>query len=450
MNSPLNIDLAASSYRFEPSPVASKPPIDHLIVGALLAIGILFGAFGVWAAVAPLSSAALAAGVVKVETNRKTIQHAEGGIIRDIMVRDGDVVQKNKILLRLDSLDAETDRNAMRAQLNALVAQEARLIAERDNVQSVSFPQSLLAQSAIPGTQEILDGQRRIFLDHRQALNDQINVWVQRREQYRAQLAAMSAQIRSLEAQILLLEEQINDQKYLLAKGLSLKPKLLELQRQVVAAKGEIESSKGKSLALKGQMTETDVQIAGIRSTQAKSVSEELRDIQVKRADASEKLRKFEARAGRTEVVAPQDGTILNMRYFTIGGVVPPGGAIFDLVPSQDKMVFEVKVQPLDIDVVRPGLSAAVRLVAYKQRLTPVLEGTVSWVSADATIDDKINATYFLARIEVSATELRRVPHVKLYPGMPIDVSIATGERTLLAYIVQPLTDSFAKAFRED
>jgi len=450
MNLPTNIDLTASVARFEPSQVASEPPISRLITGAQLSIGILFGVFGVWAALAPLSSAALAPGVVKVDTNRKTIQHPEGGIIRDILARDGDVVKKDQVLLRMDSLDAETDRDAMRAQLDALVAQESRLIAERDYVQSVSFPQHLLARSAISGIQEILDGQRKIFVDHRRALNDQVNIWVQRREQYRAQIAAVDAQIKSLGEQILLLEEQINDQKYLLAKGLSLKPKLLELQRQVAAAKGEIESNKGKSLSLKEQMTEADVQIAGIRSTQAKSVSEELRDVQVKRADAAEKLRKFEARAGRTEVVAPQDGTILNMRYFTTGGVVPPGGPILDLVPSGDKMVFEVKVQPLDIDVVRPGLPAAVRLIAYKQRLTPVLEGIVSWVSADAATDDKSNATYFLARIEVNATELRRVPRVKLYPGMPIDVSIVTGERTLLAYVVQPLTDSFAKAFRED
>lgn len=447
---PANFDRDFRRECFVASPVLPHPPIKGLVRMAVLVIIVLFGGFGAWAALAPLSSAAVASGAVKVDTNRKTIQHLEGGIIREILVRDGEVVKKGQVLLRLDSLDANADRDAMRAQLDALLAQEARLIAERDNRASIAFPQELLARRVEPAVREVLDGQQKIFTDHRQALNDQIDVWVQRREQYRAQVTSLKAQIESVERQIPLLEEQVNDQKYLFAKGLSLKPKLLELQRQVVAAKGEIESNKGKILSLKEQMTEADVQIAGVRSTQAKAVSEELRDVQTKRADAAEKLRKFEAKAGRTDVVAPQDGAILNLKYFTTGGVVPPGGAILDLVPLQDKMVFEVKVQPLDIDVVRPELPATVRLIAYKQRITPTLEGAVSWVSADATVDEKTNSTYFLARVEVSAAELQRVPHVKLYPGMPVDVSIVTGERTLLAYLVQPLTDSLAKAFHEE
>jgi HlyD family secretion protein/epimerase transport system membrane fusion protein len=225
---------------------------------------------------------------------------------------------------------------------------------------------------------------------------------------------------------------------------------MLELQRQIVAAQGDIEANKGKILAVKEQVAEAEVQIKGVQSTQAKAVSEDLRDIQEKRSEAAEDLRKFEAKAGRTDVVAPQDGTVLNMKYFTLGGVVPPGGAILDLVPLQEKMVLEVKIRPLDIDVVRPELPATVRFVAYKQRVTPTVEGTVSWVSADATTDEKTNAAYYVARVEVSPAELRRVPNVKLYPGMPVDVSIVTGERTLLDYLIQPLRDSFAHAFREE
>jgi HlyD family secretion protein/epimerase transport system membrane fusion protein len=388
--------------------------------------------------------------VVKVDTNRKTIQHLEGGIIREILVHDGDLVKTGQVLVRLDSLDADADRDARQAKVDALTAQEARLIAERDNNAAVSFPEGLQVRRSEPLVREMLEGQEKIFADHRQATNDQVSVWTKRIEQYRAQIASLQAQITSTQDQIPLFEEQVKDQNFLFTKGLSLKPKMLELKRQLVAAKGDIEANKGKILSLQEQIGEADAQIMGVRSTQAKSVSEDLRDVQGKRSDAAEDLRKFVAKAGRTDVVAPQDGTVLNMKFFTVGGVIAPGGAILDLVPLQDKMVLEVKIQPLDIDVVRPQLPATVRFVAYKQRITPTVQGVVNWIAADATTDDKTNATYYLARVEVSAAELKRVPNVKLYPGMPVDVSIVTGERTLLAYLVQPLMDSFAHAFREN
>jgi membrane fusion protein, type I secretion system len=439
-----------AAARYVAPPATAHPPIKGLIRTAITIVVVLLGGFGGWAAFAPLSSAAVAPGTVKVDSNRKTIQHLEGGIIREILVRDGDVVKKGQVLVRLDSLDANADRDAKRAKVDGLIAQEARLVAERDNRASVAFPEELLSRRTDPTVRETLEVQQKIFTDHQRATNDQANVWVQRKEQYRAQIGTLEAQNSATGQQIPLFQEQLNDQKFLLTKGLSLKPKMLELERQLMAAKGDIEANKGKILSLQEQIAEADVQIKGVQSTEAKAVSEELRQVQDKRSDATEDLRKFEAKAGRTEVVAPQDGTILNMKFFTAGGVVAPGGAILDLVPLQDKMVLEVKVQPLDIDVVRPELPATVRLVAYKQRITPTVQGVVSWVSADVTTDEKTNTTYYLARVEVSTAELLRVPNVKLYPGMPVDVSIVTGERTLLAYIVQPLVDSFAHAFREE
>jgi HlyD family type I secretion membrane fusion protein len=450
MSVPTPLDARGNPMRFEPMPAPSRPPIRGLVIAAVTTVTILFGGFGTWAALAPLTSAAMAPGVVTVETNRKTIQHMEGGIIREILVRDGELVKKGQVLVRLDSLDADADRNAVRARLDALIAQEARLVAERDGRTSIAFPAELLAQRDDPMIREMLDGQEGIFEDRQRSLRDQVDVLVQRAEQLRAQIAAVEAQNDAIKAQLPLFEEELADQRYLFEKGLTQKSKWLALERQDLAAKGEIAANESNVISLKEQIAEVEGQIKAVLSASATSVSEELRDAQIERSEVMEQLRKFEAKAGRTDVVAPEDGAILNMNFFTVGGVVPPGGVILDLVPLEDKLVFEVKVQPLDIDTVRPELPATVRLVAYKQRNTPTLEGVVSWVSADATIDEKTNATYFLARVEVSAAELRRVPHVKLYPGMPVDVSIVTGERTLLAYLVQPLTDSLATAFRED
>jgi len=431
------------------APPGSHPPIRGLVWTAVIAIVLLIGGFGGWAAIAPLSSAAVAPGSVKVDTNRKTIQHLEGGIIREILVRDGDVVKKGQVLFRLDSLDADADRDSMRAKLDAFTAQEARLTAERDDQTSVHYPQSLTSRLTDPVVHEILDGQDKIFADHRRALQHQVDVWSRRGEQFRAQIASIDAQSKTAEQHIPLFEEQLNDQKSLLTKGLYLKPRMLELERQLISARGEIESNKGKILSLHNQIGETNSQIMGVKSTYAKAVSEELRKVQEDRNDAEEKLRKFTARSGRTEVVAPLDGTVLNMKFFTKGGIVPPSGAILDLVPLEDKMVLEVRLPPMEIDVVRPELPATVRFVAYKQRITPTVAGKVKWVAADASTDDKGNNAYYLARVEVSAAELKRVPHVRLYPGMPVEVSIVTGERTLLDYLIQPLVDSYAHAFRE-
>lgn len=167
-------------------------------------------------------------------------------------------------------------------------------------------------------------------------------------------------------------------------------------------------------------------------------------------AELQEQARKMSARIGRREIVAPESGTVVDLRYFTPGGVVPPGGPIMDIVPAEDRLVLEARVQPMDIDVVRPELPAIVRLVAFKQRRTPTLEGRVTLVSPDALTDDRTGQVYFTATVEVSPEEMARVPSAALYPGMPVDVAIVTGQRTLLAYLLQPLGDSFARAFREE
>jgi len=303
----------------------------------------LFGGFGLWAALAPLTSAAVTQGVVKVDSYHKTVQHLEGGIIREILVRESDSVKRGQVLARLDSDDAQADLNSIRGQLGAL-----------------------------------------------QDEND------------------------ALKQQLPSAEEQLQDQKALYNKGYGRKPQLFELERAVTKMKGDIAANEDRLWSLR------------------------------------EQKQKAQAKIERNVVIAPQDGTVMNLRIHTLGGVIPPGGAIFDLVPVHDELVLEVKVQPIDIDEVRPGLPATVRFVAYKQRTTPTVEGKVTRVSADAVTDERTGIPYFLATVEVTADQLAQVPQVKLYPGMPVEADIVTGKRTMLAFLMQPFTDSFARAFRED
>lgn len=430
--------------------VPPRPRVGRLIGFGLFMGAALLGGFGSWAALAPLTSAVVASGVVKVDTNRKTVQHLEGGLVREILVRDGDVVRQGQVLVRLDSLDATADRDAIRAQLDALAAQEAQLIAQRDGAAQIAFPAALLARQSDPKVAASLSGQQQIFADQRKAVADQVAIWNQRIVQYRAQIDTLNAQNAAITSQLKFMREAVADAKTLFAGGLGQKPKMLELERQVAASDGDFAANLGRIVALDGQIAEAKVQIAGVLSTQAKAVSEELRTVQTKRSDAEEQARKLEAKADRGAVLAPVDGTVVNQKVFTPGGVVAPGGPILDIVPQQDKLVFEVKIQPLDIDVVRPNLKATMRFVAYKQRTTPTVDGHVSWVAADASTDEKTGTSYFLARVEVDPEQMQRVPHVKPYPGMPVDAAVVTGERTLFDYIAQPITDSLARALRED
>jgi HlyD family type I secretion membrane fusion protein len=434
-----------------PAPPPPAPPIGRWTTIGLTVAFVTFGGFGSWAALAPLSSAAMAPGIVKVDSNRKTIQHYEGGIIREILVRDGDLVAEGQVIVRLDDLDAQADHGSIRGQLDALLAREARLIAQRDGKDAITFPTRLVDRTGQdPELATILEGQKRIFEDHARALAAESGIWASRAEQYRAQIAVLESQIETLEIQATSFEEELVVARDLFERGYERKPRVLALEREVTRTRGEIVANRGRILALSEQVTEAQAQIVSMRETRAKSVSEELRQVQTERADLAQREQKSDARVGRRDLVAPQAGVVMNLRYFTAGGVIAPGAEIMDIVPAEDNLVIEARVRPLDINIVRPGLTASVRLVAFKQRSTPTLEGRVTRVSADALADPRTGEIYFLATVEVGPSELARAPGVTLYPGMPTEVAIVTGERTLVAYLTQPLTDSFAHAFRED
>jgi HlyD family type I secretion membrane fusion protein len=426
------------------------PRVRGLVLAGAGACALLFGGFGTWAALAPLSSAAMAPGVVKVDTNRKTVQHLDGGIIAELLVRDGDRVIKGQVIARLDDIDANSDRDALRAQVDSLAAREARLIAQRDGARSIDFPAALLARKQDAKILAILSGQEKIFKDQASAISSQIEVWQSRAEQSVVQITSQKEQIVSLDNQEKLIGEELKDAKTLLAKGFERKPRVLRLEREMETVTASLSMARGKIAELTEQMAEADLQIMTLKTTRAREVSEELRDVQTTKVELEERLSKAVAKLGRREVAAPDDGVVMNLRYFTIGAVVPPGGPILDLVPDQDKLVIEARIQPLDIDVVHADMPASVRLVAFKQRVTPTLEGHVTRVSADSMTDEHSGQMYFLATVEVDAKELARAPNLKLYPGMPATVAIITGERSLLDYIVQPIGESFAGAMRED
>ncbi|MBM1174717.1 HlyD family type I secretion periplasmic adaptor subunit [Microvirga arabica] len=432
------------------SPAPNHPRLGGPLLLGIVGIGIFFGGFGAWAALAPLSSAASASGQVRVESYRKTVQHLEGGIIREILVKDGDFVAEGDVIARLDHIQAAATANLFQRQRDALKALEARLVAERDGQSTIAFAPELEAQRSDPEVAEILNGQETIFASRRTNIQGQVEVLEQRMSQQRAEIGAYQAQVTSARDQIRLINEELKIVRDLVGRGLEKLPRRLSLER----ALAQLEGAKGQQLGLIARteqaIGEAKLQIASLRNAQANEVAAEIRDAQTKLGELEERVRAAADIQSRTTITAPAAGRIVNLRHFTPGGVLKGGEPLLDLVPSADKLVIEARVSPLDIDTVHAGLDAEVKLLAFKQRRLPVLNGKVTLVSADALMDERTGQAFYTAQIELAGDDLIRLRDVQLYPGMPSEVLVLTGQRTPMEYFLDPIRDSFRKAFRED
>lgn len=428
---------------------AGQLGIGRLVWAGAAVIGGFFGILGGWAALAPLESAALAPGVVSVDTNRKTIQHLEGGIVRTIHVRDGARVRKGQVLVSLDGTRAEATLDLLRGRRLATLALEARLMAERDGLAEIRFPDDLIAAADRPQVIEAISGQAKIFATRREALNRQIAVLKQRSAQSREEIRGLQGEIVAEDRQLDLLKGEITDVDWLVKQGLARKPRLLELQRR----EAEIQGARARNVAAIARaeqaITEAELRVAELRTAQANEVAQALRQAQTELFDLNEQARAAEDVLKRIDIVAPEDGVVVGLQVHTSGGVIPPGGRVMDVVPLGDKLIIDARVDPADIDVVRPGLEARVRLTAYQQRNFVPLKGVVESVSADRLVDEKSGIPYFSARVVIVEDAARVLQSSPLYPGMQAEVMIVTGARTMVDYIFQPLFQSFNRAFRE-
>jgi HlyD family secretion protein len=421
-----------------------RPP---LLAGTAVALA-FFAGFGGWAALAPLEGAAVAPAQVTPEGSRKTVQHLEAGIVRRILVQDGSRVIAGEPLVQLDDTRARAEHAALLVEWRAAKAREARLLAEQEGRDAPAFPAALTeAAGAEPALARLLAGETERLNTRRAALRDQQAVLAERIAQSQAEIAGLQAQIASGGRQLALIEEEIGIVGRMLVKGLALKSRLLALERSQAEIEGTIGSDRAAIARAGQQIAESRQRSESLVSTQAEEVAADLAETRKNLAGFEEKLRATADALARTVVVAPVAGTVVNLRIKTPGGVIGAGEALMDLVPATGDLLLEARVAPVDIDEVHPGLEAQVHLLAYQSRNLPRIEGRVREVSADRLEDPTSHRPYYLARVAVDRATLPAA--ITLTPGMPADVMIVTGRRTLLDYLTRPLADALRRGMRE-
>ncbi len=439
---------SGSAAVLEPAPMGVSPDVG--VRGPLrfaLALGILFtgGLLG-WSALVPLQSAAIAPGTVVVDSNRKAVQHLEGGVVARLLVREGDTVAVGQLLVQLDQTQARSVVERLRGQLLASLALQARLRAERDLQASIAFPPELADGSATIA--DMVRAERRIFEARREQLEGQIRILRQRTGQVEEELRGVADEIRAEDLQLRLIREEMADVQALVAKGLERKPRLLALQRQAASIEGQ--RAQNVAHIARGQQSigENEMRVLDLKAQFLSDAVQKLRDEETRIFDLREKLRAAEDVLQRTEIRASAAGRVQGVKVFTIGGVVPPRETIMEIVPGEEALVVEARMPIHDIDMMQAGLTVQLRFTAFNQRSTPTLAGSVVNVSADRMNDPQTNATFYLLRIVVDPGAT--LPEgMNLYPGMPVEATIRTGSQTLLAYLTKPLVDSMHRALRE-
>jgi epimerase transport system membrane fusion protein len=408
---------------------------------------LIFGVFGVWAATAPIDSAAVAPGVVTVESYSKVVQHLEGGIISEILVRNGDKVEAGRPLLRLDSTQSLAQLEMANAQFVALKAREARLQAERESLEEIDFPDSLDNSDSLVIAETT--AQTEIFQARKAAHECSIEVLEQRIGQLQSTIEGLRALRSSKQTLADSYSEEIADVEALLAQGFSERTRLRELERNQARLEGEVADLAATIATTEVQIGETRLQILQQDREFQNEVVAELSEVQSSLVDLTERMRALRDVVTRTTIRAPDDGIVNGMQFHTIGGVIAPGTKIVDIVPQGEDLIVEAQVATTDIDRVALDQDARIRFPTFSRNV-PDISGKVINLSADRLVDEATNTPYYLARIEVTPEGMEDLGELVLLPGMPAEVFINTGSRTLLQYLFKPFSNAMARSFTED
>jgi HlyD family type I secretion membrane fusion protein len=445
----------AEYRRRMPDPALAKELDDfdgmgRKIYAGVVAIVLVFGGLGTWSAMASLEGAIVAPGQVQVESSRKAVQHLEGGIVRDILVRDGDQVKQGDLLVRLADKAVNANLRTVQGQTAELAVRRARLIAERDGKEELLVPQNLQMAKGEAGLAGIVEGQRNLLAAKRESTRNEINLLRQQQDQLRTQIKGMKEQDASKARQIELFEDELQGLRTLFNKGLAPKSKLMTLERAAETNRGEQAALAGSIASAELKINELELQILRLDTTAQEKVAEELRSVEAELNANSERLVTSQDQADRTEIRSPRNGRVYKLAIHTPGAVVKPGEVVMEIVPEDDTLVIAAQVNPQDVDKIQAGQNATVRLSAFNQRTTPQLDGQVSVISPDMITDPVTGRAFYQATISIPPDQIQRLAGLTLKPGMPAETMIKTGDRSPLSYLLKPVTDSFARAMKEE
>lgn len=425
--------------------------VSRLAVLGIALMVLTFGGFGAWAFRAPLAAAVIAQGSFVATGRNQIIQHFEGGIIKHINVKEGSFVEAGEVLVKLDKTAASANVRELQLRQIRLEATEARLLATYRNDETVVLPEQLLALQSDNEIATILEGQALAFKVNQSTLKNDLALLKRNSEALDIRRKGYQSQLVSYQLQHTILKEDHDSKVSLLGRGLVRKSEVTALRRAMVEAEGQIDRLNAETDEIAQVMSKYETQIEKALDQHRSSALSELATVQSELESIREQARKAQNVSKRSDVVAPVAGTIVRLYYHTAGGVVESGKAIAEILPADQPLIIEVQVPRADINSVKRGQHATVRLTALNQRTTPVLDGLVFFVSADAVTDraDGAARDVYIARISLSPEQLRRVGDFTPIPGMPAQIMIQTETRTFAQYLAKPVTDSMARAFRE-
>lgn len=429
---------------------SKSPAFDiYLRIGFLIIFTLIAG-FTAWSFLAPIQGAVIAPGSVVVEGKPKTLQHLTGGIVGEILVRDGDKVQAGDVVMRLDPTSLNANRNLLQKRLNETTARVTRLKTERDGKSKINWNIVFPNYESQTEVKLIIDDQTKLFKARRQAYIGEINQLQKQIEQSRQQISGLNDQIISNNNQIAFITKELSGLKSLLEQGYVSQTRVLALERERAALTGQIASYESDIARTETAIGEIEIQILQVRRTQQESVLTELRTSESEINDLKEQLTTARNEVKQIDIITPVSGTVHNMSITTLGGVIAPANPIMDIIPDTGRLIIESQVEPSSVDQIYVGQPTTIRLSAFNQRTTPELNGSVIAISANTLVDPVNGFPFYTVKIIIPEDELTRLNGLVLVPGMPAEAFMQTDKRSAINYLLKPATDQLSRAFKEE